>query len=212
MSAHSLFTTTPIEENTAYLDDNELLISLIRDTVLSGLSSLYELNADVSLLNIQGETLWLSQKSQDNFEIADLLLGEMSKNAQERLFADPIELHGRFYYLAPIYSQVGELWLIVALSTAQMNSNILLALLQSLARESTAKLKCQSYIQRSSTKPFQAPSIADLNIQSVEKALIIEVAKNCRGKVQQMHQILNMGRTTLWRKLKQYDINIKEYK
>ncbi|USR64103.1 transcriptional regulator [Providencia stuartii] len=212
MSAHSLFTTRPIEENTAYLDDNELLISLIRDTVLSGLSSLYELNADVSLLNIQGETLWLSQKSQDNFEIADLLLGEMSKNAQERLFADPIELHGRFYYLAPIYSQVGELWLIVALSTAQMNSNILLALLQSLARESTAKLKCQSYIQRSSTKPFQAPSIADLNIQSVEKALIIEVAKNCRGKVQQMHQILNMGRTTLWRKLKQYDINIKEYK
>ncbi|HEM8292073.1 MULTISPECIES: helix-turn-helix domain-containing protein [Providencia] len=212
MSAHSLFTNTPIEENTAYLDDNELLISLIRDTVLSGLSSLHELNADVSLLNIQGETLWLSQKSQDYFAIADLLSGEMSKNAQERLFANPIELHGKFYYLAPIYSQFGELWLIVALSTAQMNSNILLALLQSLARESTAKLKCQSYIQPSSTKPFQAPRIADLNIQSVEKALIIEVAKNCRGKVQQMHQILNMGRTTLWRKLKQYDINIKEYK
>lgn len=212
MSAHSLFTTTPIEENTAYLDDNELLLSLIRDTVLSGLSSLHELNADVSLLNIQGETLWLSQKSQDNFEIADLLLGEMSKNAQERLFANPIELNGKFYYLAPIYSQFGELWLIVALSTVQINSNILLALLQSLARESIVKLKCQSYIQPSSTKPFQAPSIADLNIQSVEKALIIEVAKNCRGKVQQMHQILNMGRTTLWRKLKQYDINIKEYK
>lgn len=212
MSAHLLFTTTPTKENTVYFDDNTLLLSLVRDTVLSGLSTLHELNADVSLLSSQGETLWLSEKSQDDFEIADLLLGEMSQNAQERLFASPIELHGKFYYLAPIYSQFGELQLILALSTAQINSNILLALLQSLGREASEKLKCQSYRQPASLRPFQAPNIAELNIQSVEKALIIEVAKTCRGKIQQMHQILNMGRTTLWRKLKQYDINIKEYK
>ncbi|EPL9569489.1 helix-turn-helix domain-containing protein [Providencia rettgeri] len=212
MSAHLLFTTTPTKENTVYFDDNTLLLSLVRDTVLSGLSTLHELNADVALLSSQGETLWLSEKSQDDFEIADLLLGEMSQNAQERLFASPIELHGKFYYLAPIYSQFGELQLILALSTAQINSNILLALLQSLGREASEKLKCQSYRQPASLRPFQAPNIAELNIQSVEKALIIEVAKTCRGKIQQMHQILNMGRTTLWRKLKQYDINIKEYK
>ncbi|EPL6454407.1 MULTISPECIES: helix-turn-helix domain-containing protein [Providencia] len=212
MSAHLLFTTTPTKENTAYLDDNTLLLSLVRDTVLSGLSTLHELNADVSLLSTQGETLWLSQKSSDDFEIADLLLGEMSQNAQERLFASPIELHGKFYYLAPVYSQFGELQLILALSTAQMNSNILLALLQSLGREASEKLKYQSYRQPASLRPFQDPNMAELNIQSVEKALIIEVAKTCRGKIQQMHQILNMGRTTLWRKLKQYDINIKDYK
>ncbi|MBO1929236.1 hypothetical protein J4731_12780 [Providencia rettgeri] len=27
-----------------------------------------------------------------------------------------------------------------------------------------------------------------------------------------MHKVLDMGRTTLWRKLKQYEINIKDYK
>ncbi len=52
----------------------------------------------------------------------------------------------------------------------------------------------------------------ELSIQEVEKAAIIEAARLCGGKVQEMHQVLNMGRTTLWRKLKQYDINIKEYK
>ncbi|WP_369310200.1 helix-turn-helix domain-containing protein [Providencia rettgeri] len=212
MSAQLLFTTTATKENTAYLDDNELHLSLIRDTVLSGLSTLDEIDADVSLLSLQGETLWLSQKAQDNFEIADLLLGEMSQSAQERLFVSPIELHGKFYYLAPVYSPLGELRLIVALSTSQINSNILLALLQSLAREASEKLKCQSYVSSLSRVQFNGARVADLNIQSVEKALIIEVAKACRGKIQQMHQVLNMGRTTLWRKLKQYHIDIKEYK
>nr|WP_322740735.1 helix-turn-helix domain-containing protein [Providencia rustigianii] len=28
----------------------------------------------------------------------------------------------------------------------------------------------------------------------------------------EMHQALNMGRTTLWRKLKQYQIDIRDYK
>lgn len=212
MSAHLLFPTTPIKENTAYLDDNELPISLIRDTILAGLATLHDLNGDITLLSVQGETLWLSQNAQDNFAIANFLLGEMSPNAQERLFSDPIELHGKFYYLAPVYSSFGELLLIVALSTSDIHSNILLALLQALAREASEKLKLQSYLQPPVLSKLEGSCIADMNIQSVEKALIIEVARTCRGKIQQMHQILNMGRTTLWRKIKQYEINIKEYK
>ncbi|EKT54250.1 DNA-binding transcriptional regulator DhaR [Providencia sneebia DSM 19967] len=52
----------------------------------------------------------------------------------------------------------------------------------------------------------------ELSIQEVEKSAIIEAARVCRGKIQDMYQVLNMGRTTLWRKLKQYDIDIKDYK
>lgn len=212
MSAHLLFPTTSIKENTAYLDDDELLISITRETVLAGLSTLHELNADVSLFSAEGEILWLDQKARDNLAIENQLLSEISLSVKERIFSHPIELQGRFYYLAPVYSQFNTLRLIVILSTSQTNSDILLALLQSLAREASEKLKCQSYLHASLPKRLDNSRIADLNIQTVEKALIIEVAKTCRGKIQQMHQILNMGRTTLWRKLKQYDINIKEFK
>lgn len=57
-----------------------------------------------------------------------------------------------------------------------------------------------------------ATCVRELNIHEIEKSAIIEAAKVCNGKIQQMYQVLNIGRTTLWRKLKQYDIDIKEYK
>lgn len=212
MSAHLLFPTTSIKEDIAYLDGDEPLLSITRDTVLAGLSTLHELNADISLFSAEGEILWLDQKERDNLAIENLLLSKISLSIKEQLFVHPIEFQGRFYYFAPVYSQPNTLRLIVILSTSQTNSDILLALLQSLAREASEKLKYQSYLHSSLPKQLDNSCITDLNIQTVEKALIIEVAKNCRGKIQQMHRILNMGRTTLWRKLKQYDINIKEFK
>ncbi|OOL21894.1 hypothetical protein BXQ27_25695, partial [Klebsiella aerogenes] len=32
------------------------------------------------------------------------------------------------------------------------------------------------------------------------------------GRVQEMSQLLNIGRTTLWRKMKQYDIDAGQFK
>lgn len=213
MSAHLIFPATiPNKINHYNSIDYDFMIDLVSGTIMDGLSPLYNFNIDVSCISMQGETLWLSNESKGAFEIANLLLGDMTEGARTRLFASPIELHGTFYYLAPVYWPTDELFLIVAFSTVGDNGNLLLALAQSLAREASEKLKCHYYLQKIPYEAKREQRFANMDIQSVEKELIIEVAQACKGKIQQMHQVLNMGRTTLWRKLKQYEINIKEYK
>ncbi|HGN1706977.1 TPA: helix-turn-helix domain-containing protein [Providencia rettgeri] len=213
MSTHLLF-STPVEtqENNYISNDYESALALVRKSVMDGVMPLGDSKIDISLISMDGETLWLSNRDRGDFEITRLLLADMSDSAQLKLFVSPIELNGTFYFLAPVYLHDGELFLIIAVSTAETNSNVLFALTQSLAREASGNLKCQYYQQRLSCEDKYNQRFANLDIQSVEKELIIEVAQTCKGKVQKMHQVLNMGRTTLWRKLKQYEINIKEYK
>lgn len=213
MSAHLIFPTAISNKFNHYNSiDYDFMMDLVSGTIMDGLSPLYNFNIDVSCISTQGETLWLSNESKGAFEIANLLLGDMTEGVRTRLFASPIELHGTFYYLAPVYWPTDELFLIVAFSTVGDNGNLLLALAQSLAREASEKLKCHYYLQKIPYEAKGEQRFANMDIQSVEKELIIEVAQACKGKIQQMHQVLNMGRTTLWRKLKQYEINIKEYK
>ncbi|MEX6256242.1 hypothetical protein [Providencia huaxiensis] len=55
---------------------------------------------------------------------------------EQGYFASPIELHGTFDDLAPVYWPTDELFLIVAFSTVGDNGNLLLALAQSLGQRS----------------------------------------------------------------------------
>ena len=50
------------------------------------------------------------------------------------------------------------------------------------------------------------------NLRKVEKITIIRSAKHCRGVMSKMCVDLDIGRTTLWRKLKTYDIDVANYK
>lgn len=100
----------------------------------------------------------------------------------------------------------------MAFVSQTVNSTVLLALAHSIGREISEKIKRHLYLQNLVFENDINIERRELNIQQVEKAAIIEAAKVCCGKIQEMHQVLNMGRTTLWRKLKQYDINIKAYK
>jgi transcriptional activator for dhaKLM operon len=50
------------------------------------------------------------------------------------------------------------------------------------------------------------------NLLNVQKNTIICSAKQCRGKISQMCLDLQIGRTTLWRKLKTYNIDVTDYK
>lgn len=213
MPTHLLFSTTTDNQKNNYISNcYDSALALIRKTVMDGIAPLRDSKIDISLISIHGETLWLSNEGRGEFEITRLLLADMSDSAQLKLFVSPIELNGTFYFLAPVYLHDGELFLIIAVSAADANSNLLFALTQALAREASGKMKCQYYQQRLSCEDKDNQRFANLDIQSVEKELIIEAAQACKGKIQKMHQVLNMGRTTLWRKLKQYEINIKEYK
>jgi len=55
-----------------------------------------------------------------------------------------------------------------------------------------------------------APLVQSMN--EVERETILQTARHCRGNMSQMAQILGMGRTTLWRKMKRYQILIDDYR
>lgn len=49
------------------------------------------------------------------------------------------------------------------------------------------------------------------SLQQIEQHAIRQAARVCRGNLTQMARMLGIGRTTLWRRLKQMDINLAEY-
>ena len=53
---------------------------------------------------------------------------------------------------------------------------------------------------------------SSLTLTSLEKEAILHAARITHGRIIEMSQLLNIGRTTLWRKMKQYDIDIGQFK
>ncbi|WP_205952739.1 dihydroxyacetone kinase operon transcriptional regulator DhaR [Pantoea stewartii] len=51
-----------------------------------------------------------------------------------------------------------------------------------------------------------------LSFRAIEKEAILQAARMTQGKVQAMSAMLNIGRTTLWRKMKHYAIDASEFK
>jgi transcriptional activator for dhaKLM operon len=47
---------------------------------------------------------------------------------------------------------------------------------------------------------------------AVERQVILETARYCNGNVSEMAKMLGIGRTTLWRKMKQFNIAAKDFK
>ncbi len=50
------------------------------------------------------------------------------------------------------------------------------------------------------------------SMTEIEREAILQTAKLCRGNITQMAEILGFGRTTLWRKIKRYHIQLDEYR
>lgn len=55
-------------------------------------------------------------------------------------------------------------------------------------------------------------SLPPHSLQEMERDALIQAAIHCRGKASQMVTSLNIGRTSLWRKLKQFNIHLADYK
>lgn len=51
-----------------------------------------------------------------------------------------------------------------------------------------------------------------LPLRKVERETILQAAKICRGNVSQMAKLLGVGRTTIWRRLKEMEISLDEYR
>jgi len=50
------------------------------------------------------------------------------------------------------------------------------------------------------------------SLEEMECETILRAARSCQGNLTRMSDILGIGRTTLWRKLKYFNINIQEYR
>jgi transcriptional regulator of acetoin/glycerol metabolism len=50
------------------------------------------------------------------------------------------------------------------------------------------------------------------SMSELEREAVLQAAKYCRGNVKKMAEVLGMGRTTLWRKLKTWDIPIDQFR
>lgn len=58
---------------------------------------------------------------------------------------------------------------------------------------------------------YTAPDLFN-SLEEAECAAILRAAQSCRGNLTRMSEMLGIGRTTLWRKIKYFDINIREYR
>jgi len=56
-----------------------------------------------------------------------------------------------------------------------------------------------------------APELLN-SLEEAERATILRVAQTCRGNLTRMSEVLGIGRTTAWRKIKHFAINIREYR
>lgn len=51
-----------------------------------------------------------------------------------------------------------------------------------------------------------------LSLQELERQAIIRAALVCQGQLNEMATLLGIGRTTLWRKIKQHKMDIQQFK
>jgi transcriptional activator for dhaKLM operon len=63
---------------------------------------------------------------------------------------------------------------------------------------------------------LMGPNLSDVvsinSLDDVERETILRVVQSCRGNVTRMAEVLGIGRTTLWRKLKTYSVDPEEYR
>ncbi|WP_301538807.1 helix-turn-helix domain-containing protein, partial [Klebsiella pneumoniae] len=58
----------------------------------------------------------------------------------------------------------------------------------------------QLHVARTQSRRLERLLTASLTFSAIEKEAIIHAARVTSGRVQEMSQLLNIGRTTLWRK------------
>lgn len=76
-----------------------------------------------------------------------------------------------------------------------------------------ASVICRNICLPSMTDDVSATRLStSLSFAEVEKEAIINAAQVTGGRIQEMSALLGIGRTTLWRKMKQHGIDAGQFK
>jgi transcriptional activator for dhaKLM operon len=69
------------------------------------------------------------------------------------------------------------------------------------------------FIRRPYSLKFNAAQLVSGNsLSEIEHEALLQSARACGGNLQKMTRVLGISRTTLWRKLRQYDIEVRAYR
>lgn len=87
------------------------------------------------------------------------------------------------------------------------------AVIQAGSSEVIGKMHLPVFILHPANQPSQRERLTRLpSLDTVQREALLQAAKICNGNVTQMAKVLGIGRTTVWRKLKQLDISADTFR
>ena len=82
------------------------------------------------------------------------------------------------------------------------------AVIQAGASEMIGKMHLPVFILHPANQPTQRERLTHIpSMDTVQREALLQAARICNGNVTQMAKVLGIGRTTVWRKLKELDIS-----
>jgi transcriptional regulator of acetoin/glycerol metabolism len=79
--------------------------------------------------------------------------------------------------------------------------------------EAIAPEHLPDFIRRPYLLKFEASQLVSGNsLEEIERQALLQSARSCEGNLTKMAEVLGISRTTLWRKLKQYNVSIWDYR
>ena len=142
----------------------------------------------------------LRERMEDFPLLVERILGRFSKQMKRSLKASPDMIDALEKYSWPGNLQELEIVLERAVTNAG-NSNMI------------GPLHLPEFIYYSSGNALFASSVPEAQtLEQTEHELILRTAKICKGNISEMSRVLGISRTTLWRKLKTYDISARAFK
>ncbi len=142
----------------------------------------------------------LREREEDFPLLVERILSRFSTQMKRPLKASPDLMDALKKYSWP--GNLQELEIVLERTVANAgNSNVI------------GPLHLPEFIYYSSENALFSPSMPKVQtIEEVEHELILRTAKACKGNVSEMSNALGISRTTLWRKLKTYNVSAKAFK
>jgi transcriptional regulator with PAS, ATPase and Fis domain len=147
----------------------------------------------------------LRERPQDIPLIAERILKRLSRQLDRSLEFGPGVVEALKKYSWP--GNIRELEAVLGMAVAQLGSS-------GSGKATMVELGHISatvrYLKRHTSSP--SSEILVQSMDEVERDAIVQAARQCHGNTTRMAQVLGLGRTTLWRKMKRHKILLEDYR
>jgi len=142
----------------------------------------------------------LRERMEDMPLLVDNILKRLSAQYDETLTITPEAMGLLRNYRFP--GNLRELESVIGRAVNQLNRS-----------EAIAPEHLPDFIRRPYRLKFDASQLVSGNsLEEIERQALLQSARSCEGNLTKMAEVLGISRTTLWRKLKQYNISIWDFR